>query len=344
MLATRPCDAASESSVKASASAHANIALVKYWGKRDGALNLPARGSLSLTLSALTTRASVSFEPSATEDRLTINNTPADAAATSRLTRWLDIVRAASKLDSRATVDTESNFPTASGLASSASAFAALALAASAALDLPTDPRTLSILARRGSGSAARSIFGGLVRMNAGRAPDGTDCFAEHIEHPWSAPDSPLRMVIAIVGGGAAKAHSSRDAMQHCAQTSPLYPGWLESVDNDLEAAQAAIADGDFDALGTITEASALTMHATMMASRPGVVYFRPETLAIAERVRELRGSGVRAYYTMDAGPHVKILTLADQVEAVVSSLKELPDISEMRTSPVGGAASLEAA
>ena len=320
----------------ACARAHANIALVKYWGKRDRALNLPARGSLSLTLAALTTTTTVRFGADVTADRLALDGRAETGKALARLSRWLDLIRAQAGISLRAEVVSANDFPTASGLASSASGFAALALAASRAAGLDLDARALSVLARRGSGSAARSIYGGFVRMHAGTRADGSDAFAEPLD---AAGDWPVRMVIAVVGGGAVKEHGSRDAMEHCAETSPLYAGWLGCVDRDLATAEQAIRDRDLDALGQVAEASALAMHAAAIASRPGVVYWRPATLACMEAVRGLRGQGLPAYFTMDAGPHVKVLTDVAAADAVRAALAAVPGVSEVMVSASGGEA-----
>ncbi|HTJ47714.1 MAG TPA: diphosphomevalonate decarboxylase [Kofleriaceae bacterium] len=310
--------------------AHANIALVKYWGKRDLARNLPAAGSLSLTLGALTTITTVRFDAALAADELWI----AGAATTdARVIEFLDLVRARARIELRAKVETANQFPTASGLASSASGFAALALAATRAAGLSLDPKELSRLARQGSGSAARSIFGGFVRMRA----EADDAWAEPIEAPAFA--SRVRMVIAIVGGGAPKTHGSRDAMEHCAETSPLYDAWLQVVPRDLRAAEDAIARADLPALGEIAEANALAMHAAAIASRPAIIYWRPETLALLQVVRALRASGAPAWATMDAGPHVKVLTDEAHAARVADSLRDVPGVTSVTISEAGGGA-----
>jgi diphosphomevalonate decarboxylase len=317
------------------ARAHANIALVKYWGKRDSELNLPARGSLSLTLAALTTTTTVRFSSDLEADRLVLDGREETGTALARLGEWLDLVRAQAGVSLRAEVVSANDFPTASGLASSASAYAALAVAASRAADLGLDARALGVLARRGSGSAARSIHGGFVRMHAGTRPDGSDAFAEPVDMD-GAGDWPVRMVIAVVGGGQVKEHGSRDAMEHCAETSPLYAAWLDCVPGDLAAAERAIRDRDLDALGQVAEANALAMHAAAIASRPGIVYWRPATLACMEAVRALRGRGVPAYFTMDAGPHVKALTHAPAAAEVAAALAAVPGVTDVMVSAAG--------
>jgi len=322
----------------ATARAHANIALVKYWGKRDRALNLPAAGSLSLTLDALTTETTVRFDPALAADAMSLDGRAAGAGELARTSAWLDLVRARAGIATFARVDSVNHFPTASGLASSASGYAALALAATAAAGLDLPPRELSILARLGSGSAARSIFGGLVRMHAGRAADGLDAVAEPIDSPLAAQ---LRMAIAIVGGGAPKTHGSRDAMQHCAETSPFYRAWVETVERDLASAEAAIARRDVAALGTLAEANALAMHAAAIASRPAILYWQPATLAALATVRALRDAGRAAWATIDAGPHVKVLTTIDDADAVAAALGTTPGVDRVLLSAAGGAATL---
>jgi diphosphomevalonate decarboxylase len=319
----------------ATATACANIALVKYWGKRDPGLNLPAAGSLSLTLGALTTTTTVTFDPALAADAFVLNGDATDPAA---VTAFLDLVRAQAGVATRARVDSRNAFPTASGLASSASGFAALALAATRAAGLALDARALSILARRGSGSAARSIHGGLVRMHAGTRADGADAFAAPLAAPAGFVER-LRMVIAVVGGGARKAHASRDAMAHCAATSPLYPGWLASVPGDLAAAEAAIAAGDLARLGEVTEASALAMHAAAIASRPAILYWQPPTLAALAAVQALRADGIPAWATMDAGPHVKVLTDAANVDRVAAAIGAVDGVTQRFVSVAGGPA-----
>jgi diphosphomevalonate decarboxylase len=289
------------SATTATARAHANIALVKYWGKRDAVRNLPAAGSLSLTLGALETVTTVRFDPALREDTLQLNGA---AAPGDRVTGFLDLVRARAGTTTRAAVETVNRFPTASGLASSASGFAALALAATRAAGLALDARALSRLARQGSGSAARSIFGGFARVVA----RDDDAWAEPVDDPHGLA-ARARMVIAEVGGGAPKPYGSTDAMEHCAATSPLYRAWLDCVPGDLATAERAIARDDLATLGELAEANALAMHAAAIASRPAIVYWQPPTLELLAAVRALRHEGVPAWATMDAGPHVKVLT-----------------------------------
>ncbi len=316
------------------ARACANIALVKYWGKRDSALNLPAAGSLSLSLAALVTETSVAFESSLGADLVELDGAPAAGAPLARVVKFLDLVRARAGITMRARVRSDNRFPTAAGLASSASGFAALAVAAAHAAGLELSPRDLSLLARRGSGSAARSIFGGFVRMHASDRDE--DAYAEPVT---SSLVDHVQMVIAIVGGGVPKATSSRDAMEHSAATSPLYRAWLDQVPRDLAAAEAALARRDFAALGELAEANALAMHATAIASRPSIVYWRPATVALLAAVRTLRDTGRAAWATIDAGPHVKVLTTSEDADHVARALANVDGVTATTISGPGGPA-----
>jgi diphosphomevalonate decarboxylase len=303
---------------KATARANTNIALVKYWGKRDAALNLPAVGSLSLTLEGLSTRTSVAFDGKAAADSLLLNGEPADPRALGRIARFLDLVRARAGIKEHARVESANDFPTAAGLASSASAFAALALAATRAAGLSLDDRELSVLARRGSGSAARSIFGGFAEMQRGQRADGEDSFATPIASDWD-----IRLVIAATVTGP-KSTLSTDGMRHTAETSPYYDAWVRMSEADLKTARDAIARHDLEALGTVTEASCLSMHASAMAARPAVVYFHGATIEGWRIIQELRKSGIPAWFTCDAGPHVKALTVAKHASEVEQALARL--------------------
>ena len=318
------------------ATAHSNIALVKYWGKRDAALNLPAAGSLSFTLAALTTTTSVRLIDGPT-DRVELDRAPVDGA---RVSPFLDLVRSRAGSDVRAEVVTANDFPTAAGLASSASGFAALALAAARAYGLELSEAQLSVLARRGSGSAARSISGGFCEMRAGIRPDGADAFAEQLAGPdhWD-----LRCVVLLTAEGA-KAVGSTDGMHHTARSSPYYQAWVDSVPPDLDAARAAVLARDFERLAVVAERSCLRMHASAIASDPGVLYWNARTVELVHRVRAARAAGHAAFFTIDAGPHVKVFCTPDAVPAVLDLAGDVagePIVSGPIVSGPGGPARL---
>jgi diphosphomevalonate decarboxylase len=301
-----------------------NIALVKYWGKRDAVLNLPAAGSLSLTLKELGTRTTVRFGSHlGPGDRIRLNGGDPDDTTRARIVAFLDLVRQRAHIDASAEVVSENSVPTAAGLASSASGFAALALAAARAAGLTLAPGQLSALARRGSGSAARSIFGGFVEMRPGVFSDGTDAVAGPIPEGdgW-----PIRLVIAVTAEGE-KAIGSTAAMEQTARTSPFYAAWLQSVPRDLRDARAAIVERDLPRLGSVAERNALRMHATGIAADPPILYWTAATLAAMETVRGLRERGMGAYFTIDAGPQVKVLCQASDVREIEGALAATPGV-----------------
>lgn len=317
----------SQRPVSITARAGTNIALVKYWGKRDAALNLPAAGSLSLTLADLGSTTTVRFAPDAGDgegrDRVRLDGRDADEKFAGRVRRFLDLIRQRAGLALPAEVATSNTVPTASGLASSAAGFAALALAGSRAAGLEISPTELSELARRGSGSAARSIFAGFCEMSAGALADGSDAVA----HPILAHDAwDIRMCVAITSTSA-KAIGSTAAMDRTARSSPYYAPWVASVAGDLAEARDAIAARDLPGLGLVAERSALRMHACAMAADPHILYWNPATLAAIGAVKVLRESGVHAYFTIDAGPHVKVLCAANDAPQVAAALATTPGV-----------------
>jgi diphosphomevalonate decarboxylase len=307
----------------ATAVAHPNIALIKYWGKRDEQLFLPWTDSLSMTLDIFPTTTRVRLDPVAEHDEVTLNGAPAQGEALRRIVAFLELVRDRAGHTVRAVVDTENTVPTGAGLASSASGFAALAVAAAAAYGLDLDATALSRLARRGSGSASRSIFGGFAVWHAGRSSGtATEADLSSYAEPVPAGEFDPALVIAVVNAGP-KDVSSRVAMRRTVDTSPLYRPWAASSMDDLVGMQAALRRGDLEAVGEIAERNALGMHATMLAARPAVRYLSPATLTVLDSVLHLRRDGVPAYATMDAGPNVKVLcrrTDAERVTAVVRS------------------------
>jgi len=290
---------------KATAIAHPNIALVKYWGNRDNALRLPANSSLSMNLAALTTTTTVEFISSLDTDSVTIDDAEATASARERVSTHLDRVRALASISLRARIISRNNFPAGTGLASSASAFAALTVAACAAAGLQLSTDALSRLARRGSGSACRSVPGGYVLWDA---CDDDDCsFGRTIAPPdhWD-----LRDVIAIVES----AHKAIGSTQgHAlAGTSPLQAARVASTPARLERCKTAILARDFPTLAEVIEQDALTMHAVMMTGAPSLLYWRPATLAVMQAIRAWRADGLAVAFTIDAGPNVHCICPAE--------------------------------
>jgi diphosphomevalonate decarboxylase len=293
--------------------AHPNIALSKYWGKREGGGNVPAVPSLSVTLAGLATTTSVTFDDALERDTLVLNGAPAAEAAVVRATELLDRVREASGLRARASVVSTNDFPTASGLASSASGFAALAVAAARAADLDWSDERVADLARRSSASAARSIFGGFVEL------DG------EVARPVAPAGRIDLKVLVCVTTEAAKSVSSRDGMTVTATKSPYYAGWLETAPRIHGQLRDALVAGDLETTCALAEQSALAMHASAFAA--GVVYVSGATLEALATVRALRAEGVVAYATMDAGPHLKCLVHARDAERAKERLARTPGV-----------------
>ncbi|MBM4281285.1 MAG: diphosphomevalonate decarboxylase [Deltaproteobacteria bacterium] len=317
----------------ATAYAHTNIALVKYWGKRKGAiagLNLPATGSLSLTLDRFGTETRI--EPADADD-FVLGSQPVSPGEAAKVFAFLDRVRALAGSTARVRVTSRNDVPTAAGLASSASAFAALAVAATRAFGVSLDERALSQLARQGSGSAARSIFGGFVLLHRGARDDGADCFAEPLPSTL-----PVNLVVVRCGEGK-KDTGSTDGMDHTAATSPYFRAWVDTHAADLDEARRALAGGDLPRLGEVMEHSTLKMHATTLAARPGFFYFQPTTIAVLQAVRALRAAGTPCWATMDAGPHVKVLCAPAVAGAVAAALQAIGGVRGVEVAAPGPAA-----
>lgn len=307
---------------RATARARANIAFAKYWGKSDVALNLPAVPSVSVTLEPLVTETTVELDASLDRDVLLLDGLVAEPAATARASRLLDALRARAGDTRHARVTSVNRFPTASGLASSASGFAALAAAGSRALGLSLTLTELSAVARAASASAARSIFAGFVALPAG-AP-GDPSLAAVPLHPVSHWD--VRVVVAVADEGP-KATGSTDGMEHTRRTSPYYAAWVAAAPLLAREVEQALAARDLPRLGVAMEQSTLAMHACAMAAAPGVLYIRPVTLAALATVRKLREGGLAAYATMDAGPHVKVLCSPADSASVEAALAATPGV-----------------
>jgi len=320
------------------ATAHPNFALIKYWGKSNESLNLPAAGSISMTVEKLSTRTSVNFKSDLDRDIIWLNGSRVKGQELYRFTSFLNVIREVANDSRHAEVMSSNNFPTAAGVASSSSGFAALSLAASKAVGLSLSPQALSAVARRGSGSAARSIFGGFVEMVAGNRADGGDSIAEPIAEAgfW-----PLNILIAITTVKA-KTIGSTDGMNLTAETSPYYSAWIESTRNDLPQMKAAILSRDFTRVGELMEHSCLKMHGAMLSARPGLIYWNVGTLEVIAAVKELRKQGHEAYFTIDAGPQVKILCQEQTKPAVLDTLSACSHVTEVIATRPGPAAFLE--
>ena len=317
--------------MQATAIAQPNIALIKYWGKRDVARNLPAVGSISITLRDLYTRMQVEFDATLGDDELTVNDAP-DTRMLPRLSACLD--RVAGERRSRARITSTCNFPIAAGLASSASSFAALTVAGAAAAGREAGVGELASLAGQGSGSAARSLLGGFVELS------NTDDDIE-VRNLLAPADWPLDVVVAITRAGP-KPVGSTEAMEISRETSPFYQSWVDGQAQDLATARAAIVERDFERLGAIAEHNCLKMHSIMWASRPPVVYWNAATMRCLQTVRRLQGEGVPVFFTIDAGPQVKAVCLPEAADRVEAALRETTGVIDIMTSGLGAGARLE--
>jgi len=315
--------------LKATATACANIAFIKYWGKQDAELNLPANSSLSMNLDKLTTVTTVEFSPDHDDDVVILDGREERGAARQRIVTHLDRVRAMAGMPDRAKVISRNSFPTGVGLASSASGFAALSLAASKAAGLELNEKELSILARFGSGSACRSVPGGFTEWTA--VTRSEESFAEQIAPPehWD-----LRDVIAIVSRahkriGSTEGHS-------LATTSHLHHARVASVTDRLAQAKAALLGKDLATLGRLIEEDAVSMHAVMMTSRPSIFYWLPSSMRLIHKVQSWRTEGLEVYFTFDAGPNAHLICQAADQAEVERRLKNIEGVLEVITGGPG--------
>ncbi len=308
---------------EASARACANIALAKYWGKADVRRNVPAVPSISLTLDQLVTETRVRFDPSLASDVVRLDGRRATAAEAQRVVAMLDRIRREARLRLSAHVSSHNHFPTAAGLASSASGFAALAASASAAAGLRFSARRLSALARASSASAARSIYGGFVELPAGSLGDA-DLAARPVAPPehWN-----VRLVVGLTEPGKKKVGST-EGMERSRRTSPYYRAWLDQAPKWSRKIKRAIKERDIDTLGAAMERSTLAFHCCAITSDPPILYWAPGTLAALATVHGLRERGVSAWATMDAGPHVKVLCGIGDATRVRQALDRTPGVT----------------
>ena len=304
--------------------AHPNIALIKYWGKSNSDLNLPSTPSLSVTLSKLTTKTTVSTNET---DVLYINGQSVQDEKISNFLNSLRQIHAIKNIR----IETENNFPTSAGLASSASGFAALTTALNNHFSLGFSKRQISAIARTGSASAARSIYGGFVGLQ------GPDWEAEPIFKPdyW-----PLRIVIATINTEKKKTGSSK-GMEITRLTSPFYQSWVSEAQKDFDEALTAIRNRNFDKLADLSEKSCLKMIATMMSSDPPLIYWTPATLACIQLIRDLRNAGQAVFFTTDAGPQLKAICLPESEAKVMGSLASVVGSENITSCEIGDEAKI---
>ena len=315
--------------------AHPNIAFIKYWGNRDDALRLPVNGSVSMNLAALRTKTSVTFRDDLKDgDVLTVNGQEVTGASLNRAAKFMDEVRRLSGEDRFAEIVSENNFPMGAGIASSASAFAALALAGSAAAGLDLSERDCSRLARMGSGSACRSVPDGFCEWLYGSGDaDSVSVSIAPAEH-WDLTD-----LIAVISGEHKKVGSS--AGHGMAATSPYQSARVADAPARIEKCRTAILNKDFAALAEVSERDCLLMHAVMMTSTPPLLYWEPASIALVKGVKAWREEGIPCFCTLDAGPNVHILCPSEAADEIRSRVERIPGVKDILSSGPGGKAAL---
>ena len=318
--------------ITATAQSHPNIAFIKYWGNRDNALRIPMNGSISMNLNELYTRTQVGFRSSLSSDELTINQHKVTGPGLERISNLLDLIRSMANIRARAEVVSENNFPSGAGIASSASAFAALALAGSRAAGLSLSEVELSRLARRGSGSAARSIPGGFVEWQAGTTDEDSYAFSIAPTDHWKLVDC-----IAVVNAAHKKTGSTEG--HSIAPTSPLQAARVADAPRRLEFCRNAILKRDFDGLAAIVELDSDMMHSVMMTSTPALHYWKSASLEVMNCVRQWRVEGIPVCYTLDAGPNVHVICPETEAQIVEKRLREIKGVENVLVARAGGPA-----
>lgn len=318
---------------RATAIAHPNIAFIKYWGNQDNILRLPSNASLSMNLDALHTTTTVSFDDTLTGDTLTINNETISGAALDRVTDHLDLVRAHARIMTAARIESYSNFPIGSGIASSASAFAALSVAAAAAAGLSLNEAALSRLARRGSGSASRSVPTGYCEWITGTDETSIATSIAPPEH-WNLRD------VVVVTSQEHKPVGSSDGHQ-LAKTATLQEARVAGAAERLQACHNALLARDLSAMGPVIEEDAVIMHAVMMSSRPPLYYWNTTTMDIIQATQRWRKEGLPVYFTIDAGPNVHLICEAQHADQVETEVSKIPGVKQVLSSGPGGPARL---
>ena len=318
----------------ATAQANPNIAFIKYWGNRDNTLRLPMNGSISMNLDGLYTRTSISFQPSLPFDQLIINGYEITGTGLNRVAYILDIIRGMANIHERAEIVSENNFPSGAGIASSASAFAALAMAGSKAAGLNLTEAELSRLARRGSGSASRSIPGGFVEWQVGTTDEDSFAFSIAPAEHWKLVDC-----IAIVSSSHKKTGSTEG--HAITPTSPLQAARVADTPRRLELCRNAILNKDFETFASIVELDSDIMHSVMMTSTPALHYWKPASLAVMNSVRQWRSDGLSACYTVDAGANVHVICLETESQNVNKHLREIDGVEDVLVAHAGGPAKL---
>jgi len=313
--------------MQATALSHPNIALIKYWGKRDAVKNLPAVDSLSLTLGGLWTKMKVEFSSDLNRDELLINGIK-DEPNLARVSQCLDLVVGKNRDFGR--IESECNFPISAGLASSSSSFSALVVAANMAINKESDTQLFATQAGCISGSAARSLMGGIVELT-------NTSNNIRIKQLSNAQRWPLSIVIAITDKNK-KSISSSQAMNLSSRSSPFYSAWIENQSPDMHEARQAVINMDFQKLAAVSEHNCLKMHSVMWTTKPSVVYWNAATLNCMHAIRDLQQDGESVFFTMDAGPQIKAICLPENEALIEEKLAEIDGVVSIMKSRLGEA------
>lgn len=344
--------------MKATAIANANIALVKYWGKRDEKLFLPQNNSISVTTDCLSVKTTVEFADKYKRDILILDSKefkngsreydeyfesflnklrnlakaklrvhPVKSPVELPLARFTEGIPPKTQLFNRVKVVSQTNFPKAAGLASSSAGFAAFAAAVNKALNLGLKEKELSILARQGSGSACRSVFGGFAEWKKGARKDGLDSFTVQVapENYWRD----FRIIICLTSKEEKKI-KSRAGMTQTVKTSPFYDVWLKTINDDLKKVRKGIIKRNFSLVGKTAEENCLKMHSLMLTTKPAIIYWNSGTIGLMHKVIEWRKNGPECYFTIDAGPQVKILCLKRNLKEILKRVKKTPQVENV--------------
>lgn len=320
--------------MKATATANSNIAIIKYWGNRDERLFLPMNNSISFTMDEqLSTITTVEFDSGLKKDELTLDGRTAGRKQHARVAGFLDAVRQRAGIKTSAKVVSENSFPMAAGLASSASGFAALAAAAGRAAGLDYSQKDISILARFGSGSATRSVYGGAAEWLGGSRPDGSDSYAVQLsdKRNWRH----LRNIVALASAKEKKI-GSREAMALTVRTSRLFRQRITDVGRRLETVRNAIINNDFESMIDTIMQESDSMHACMADTVPPVVYLSETSHKIIRAVRALNENKKIAAYTFDAGPNAHIYTTQGHSADVKGMLGEIEGVHRIIECRIG--------
>jgi diphosphomevalonate decarboxylase len=312
---------------KITARAHTNIALVKYWGKENEDLIIPKNSSISLTLDEFYTDTSVIFNSNLKHDSFIINGKKVDS---SRLNAFMNVIRSKANINLFAKVESTNHVPTSAGLASSSSAYAALSAAATKAAGLTLNDTELSKIARRGSGSATRSIFGGFAAWNKGNNDENS--------YGYSIQEDVVMDIkmIAIILDDQPKKISSREGMKISVESSPYYSSWIQQTNNDFIKIKDAIYNNDFTILGKTAELNSMRMHSLTLSADPSYLYINSDSIKVINMVKELRQHNIECYYTMDAGPNVKIICQSLNANLIVDKLSKEFDSNQIKVSGPG--------